>query len=159
MSLSWAIYFIYIQFPPQRYNNFLKHANFCIKFYSKCAFLALFALNFIHITQIFIRLASKKSLSLSGKTQFQAQFNPRSYDCHNSSSVFWVFLTLIEAIVFDPFSSIFDRRRCRHLAVTLRVEVVSRSSGRLAHKRTNKQLHSWPCRPGWQREVGKRCFL
>jgi hypothetical protein len=64
----------------------------------------IFALNFIHIIQIFLRLASKKSLSLSGKTQFQAQFNPRSYDCHNSSRVFWVFLTLIEAIVFYPFS-------------------------------------------------------
>ena len=50
--------------------------------------LALFALNFIHITQIFLRFASKKSLSLSGKTQYQALFNPRSYERHNSSSVF-----------------------------------------------------------------------
>lgn len=41
-------------------------STFCIKFYS-------------YYTDFFLRFASKKSLSLSGKTQYQAQFNPRSY--------------------------------------------------------------------------------
>ena len=36
--------------------------------------------------------------------------------------------------------------------------LVSRSSGRLAHKRTNKQLHSRACGPGCQIGGYRRCF-
>lgn len=61
----------------------------------------------------FPALKSKRVNSLAGKKVFESVS----------------FLTLIEANVFDPFSSIFNRQRCRHLAGTLRVEIYEYTSG------------------------------
>lgn len=60
--------------------------------------------------------------------------------------------------VFGLFSSIFNRQRCRRFAGTLRVEVVSRSSESLAHKRTSKPLHSRACSPECHSMAGKDVF-
>ena len=50
---------------------------------------------------------------------------------------------ILHSVFFHVFGSSIGT--IRYLAGTLRVGLVSRSSGRLAHKRTNKRLHSRAC--------------
>lgn len=66
-------------------------------------------------------------------------------------------LTIIALQFSDLFSALLSAP-FRYLAGTLRVEVISRSSGRLAHKRTNKHLHSGACSPGISNGGYRRCF-
>lgn len=74
----------------------------------------------------------------------------------SSKTFYYIIYTLHSR--FLPGFRLFYRQRWGHIAGTLRVEVVSRSSGRLAHKRTNMQLHSRACSPGCQIGSYRRCF-